>query len=154
MLKNGNPSGDPQKAQRSGAQTRAGSACLAPAIRGKGRCRMHGGLSTGPRTLEGLERRRRARWKHGGYAVGARERAMARALKEVEETRAGWAEHGREVHPVVKVSRRWTRILWNFEDPLKKYKPYFTQWAKEARALRRKRARQARRMNPMNREKK
>ena len=30
-----------------------------------GRCRMHGGLSTGPRTAEGLARSRRARWKHG-----------------------------------------------------------------------------------------
>jgi hypothetical protein len=26
---------------------------------------MHGGLSTGPKTPEGLERSRRARWKHG-----------------------------------------------------------------------------------------
>lgn len=33
-----------------------------------GRCRMHGGLSTGPRTAEGLERSRRARWIHGMYS--------------------------------------------------------------------------------------
>jgi hypothetical protein len=33
-----------------------------------GRCKFHGGLSTGPRTPEGLERSRRARWKHGAYA--------------------------------------------------------------------------------------
>ena len=31
-------------------------------------CRNHGGCSTGPRTPEGLERCRRANWKHGGYA--------------------------------------------------------------------------------------
>ena len=30
-----------------------------------GRCRMHGGKSTGPRTPEGLERSRKARWVHG-----------------------------------------------------------------------------------------
>ena len=30
-----------------------------------GRCRMHGGASTGPRTAEGLERIRAARTKHG-----------------------------------------------------------------------------------------
>jgi hypothetical protein len=33
-----------------------------------GRCRLHGDLSTGPRTPEGLERSRRARWKHGFYS--------------------------------------------------------------------------------------
>ena len=32
-----------------------------------GRCRMHGGKSTGPRTPEGRERSRRANWKHGRY---------------------------------------------------------------------------------------
>ena len=31
-----------------------------------GRCWVHGGPSTGPRTPEGLERSRKARWKHGG----------------------------------------------------------------------------------------
>ena len=39
---------------------------------------MHGGLSTGPRTPEGLERSRRARWVHGGFsreAMEARRRA-------------------------------------------------------------------------------
>jgi hypothetical protein len=30
-----------------------------------GRCRIHGGLSTGPRTPAGLERSRKARWVHG-----------------------------------------------------------------------------------------
>jgi hypothetical protein len=30
-----------------------------------GRCRMHGGLSTGPRTPEGRERCRMANWRHG-----------------------------------------------------------------------------------------
>jgi hypothetical protein len=30
---------------------------------------MHGGASTGPRTAEGLERSRRARWKHGLYSA-------------------------------------------------------------------------------------
>ena len=30
-----------------------------------GRCKFHGGKSTGPRTQEGLERSRRANWKHG-----------------------------------------------------------------------------------------
>jgi hypothetical protein len=38
-----------------------------------GRCRMHGGLSTGPRTLEGLEGSRKARWVHGLYSFETRE---------------------------------------------------------------------------------
>ena len=34
-----------------------------------GRCRMHGGMSTGPRTPQGLERSRKANWKHGWYSA-------------------------------------------------------------------------------------
>ena len=37
------------------------------------RCRLHGGASTGPRTLEGLERSRRARWKGGRYSEKRKE---------------------------------------------------------------------------------
>jgi hypothetical protein len=52
-----------------------------------GRCRMHGGKSTGPRTPEGLARSRRANWKHGYYSADAvAERARARAA--VRELRA------------------------------------------------------------------
>ena len=53
-----------RSARRCGAKTRAGSPCKQPAMR-NGRCRMHGGASTGPRTAEGLERIRAARTKHG-----------------------------------------------------------------------------------------
>ena len=66
-LKHGNPSGDLLKAPRCGARTRRQTPCLGPAMR-NGRCRLHGGKSTGPRTPEGLERSRRARWKHGAYS--------------------------------------------------------------------------------------
>ena len=46
-----------------------------------GRCRMHGGASTGPRTPEGLEKSRRARWKHGFYSAEAKaERRAFRGL--------------------------------------------------------------------------
>lgn len=41
---------------RCGARTRAGHPCRAPHVRGKKRCRMHGGLSTGPKTQAGRER--------------------------------------------------------------------------------------------------
>lgn len=69
-LKNGNPPGDPNTAPRCGAKTRRGTACKAPAM-SNGRCRMHGGASTGPRTPEGLATSRRARWKHGLYSAEA-----------------------------------------------------------------------------------
>src|SRR5438034_2998592 len=36
------------------------------------RCKLHGGKSTGPRTPEGLERSRRANWKHGHYSREAK----------------------------------------------------------------------------------
>jgi hypothetical protein len=70
-LKNGNPPGDPSKAARCGARTRSGAPCKSAAMR-NGRCRMHGGASTGPRTPEGLARSKRAAWKHGGCSAEAR----------------------------------------------------------------------------------
>jgi len=39
-----------------GARTRAGGSCKAPVVRGRSRCRMHGGLSTVPKTAEGKAR--------------------------------------------------------------------------------------------------
>jgi hypothetical protein len=65
-LKNGNPPGDFAKAARCGARTRRKTVCQGPAMP-NGRCRMHGGLSTGPRTSEGQDRSRKARWVHGFY---------------------------------------------------------------------------------------
>ncbi len=59
-------------APRCGARTRSGCPCQAPAIRGKRRCRMHGGRSTGPRTAEGLARLRAARTTHGGHTPEGR----------------------------------------------------------------------------------
>ena len=47
LLKNGNPPGNPNSAPRCGAQTRKGTPCMAPAVRGKRRCRMHGGKNPG-----------------------------------------------------------------------------------------------------------
>jgi hypothetical protein len=57
-----------QACPRCGARTRSGVGCKAPAMR-NGRCRMHGGKSTGPRTKDGLERMRAANTRHGGYAA-------------------------------------------------------------------------------------
>ena len=67
------------EAPRCGAKTRTLRTCLSPAM-GNGRCRMHGGASTGPRTACGMERSRRARWEHGHYSAAAKaERRAARS---------------------------------------------------------------------------
>lgn len=68
FLKNGNPQGNPMNAPRCGAKTRQGTPCKAPAM-ANGRCRMHGGKSTGPQTPEGLKRSKKAHYKHGFYSA-------------------------------------------------------------------------------------
>jgi len=48
-LKNGNPRGDPNNAPRCLAKTRKGTPCMAPRVRGKKRCRMHGAFAGRPK---------------------------------------------------------------------------------------------------------
>ena len=52
-----------------------------------GRCRMHGGMSTGAKTAEGIERIRAARTKHGRYSAAtvARRRAARQAIRTIRE---------------------------------------------------------------------
>jgi hypothetical protein len=86
-LRNGNPPGDFSKAKRCGANNRRGGPCQCPAMP-NGRCRLHGGLSTGPKRLEGIERIRQAVTKHGRYSKQAIvERKFYRSLmQECRET--------------------------------------------------------------------
>jgi hypothetical protein len=70
-LKNGNKPGDFTGAPRCGAKTRRGTPCQSPGM-ANGRCRLHGGLSTGPKTAEGIERIKRAVTKHGRFTNSAR----------------------------------------------------------------------------------
>ena len=65
-----------------GARTRNGAPCRALAMR-NGRCRMHGGASTGRKTAEGIERHREAVTRHGG-----RSREMAEFRRAMRELRA------------------------------------------------------------------
>jgi hypothetical protein len=79
--------GDPHaKPDRCGAKTRAGHPCGRYAMP-NGRCRLHGGLSTGPKTPKGLERSRRANWKHGRYSQQAinERRLIKTLLRETQE---------------------------------------------------------------------
>ena len=70
-LKNGNPGGDLQNAPRCAAKNRAGTACQCPAM-ANGRCRLHGGLSTGAKTDAGIERISAAVLKNGRYTKEAK----------------------------------------------------------------------------------
>ena len=51
--------------KRCHAKTRKGTPCQNPAIKGKARCRMHGGKSTGPTTQEGRAHIAQSHFKHG-----------------------------------------------------------------------------------------
>ena len=96
LLRNGNPQGNPNNAPRCGARTRKGTSCRAPAM-ANGRCRLHGGKSTGPKTIEGLERSRKANWKHGRYSA------------ESIESRLTLTELIREARSLVKLLSEHTR---------------------------------------------
>jgi hypothetical protein len=85
-LKNGNRTGDYLKSPRCSARTRAGGCCRQPAM-ANGRCRMHGGLSTGPRTPEGLARCRTTRLVHG-YRTRAHLALRSRAVHAARRLRS------------------------------------------------------------------
>jgi len=57
-------------APRCGAKTRAGTPCQSPAIRGRARCRIHGGLSSGAPHREGTGNFKNGYWT--AYAVEER----------------------------------------------------------------------------------
>src|SRR5215475_9717979 len=66
-------------APRCGARSkRTDKPCRAAAMP-NGRCKLYGGKSTGPRTPEGLERSRRANWKHGYLLSRSEGGTVARA---------------------------------------------------------------------------
>ena len=69
-------SGGPGWAPSCGARTRAGGVCLGLAM-ANGRCRMHGGASTGPRTAAGLARMVAAKTTHGQFAVSGAPKRLA-----------------------------------------------------------------------------
>ena len=81
--------------QRCGAKTRKGKPCQAPAKQPVGRCKLHGGASTGPRTTDGLARLTEARTKHGLYTK--EKRAAARCF----------AEEGRQIRAELAELETW-----------------------------------------------
>ncbi|WP_283206833.1 HGGxSTG domain-containing protein [Methylobacterium thuringiense] len=85
-----------QAAPRCGAKTREGISCRSPAMP-NGRCRMHGGASTGPKTAEGLARSKRSTWRHGHRSA---ERIALRRMI---------AESGRRLRDLNALSRMMLR---------------------------------------------
>jgi hypothetical protein len=74
-------------AKRCGAKTRSGDPCKNFPLKGKRRCKLHGGMSTGPKTAEGIERIRQASLKHGRYTKEAisRRRVNRELLRQMRE---------------------------------------------------------------------
>lgn len=66
-----------------GIRTRQGEhlPCKQPAMKGRERCRLHGGKCTGPKTAEGKLRAASANYKHGLYTNDAmKERKIMREM--------------------------------------------------------------------------
>ena len=111
-LRCGNRRGNPN-ASRCGALNGAGLPCRAPSML-NGRCRWHGGKSTGPTTQEGLQRLRAARTTHGFYGEEGRAFrhtiaalfAQGRWLRLLAEVRKGPARRNTSVPSVDADSTR------------------------------------------------
>ena len=86
--------------QRCEAKTRRGTPCQRPARLPVGRCKLHGGASTGPRTKDGLARLTEARTKHGKFTKEKRAEARRFAEEgrqmraELKELEAWFVDHG------------------------------------------------------------
>lgn len=72
---------------RCGAKTRRGTECQRPAHKRNGRCGLHGGLASGARTPEGLQRISAANLKHSRYTKAKLER-QRRAAEVGRECKA------------------------------------------------------------------
>ena len=81
--------------QRCGAKTRRGTACQRPGNKRNGRCRLHGGASTGARTEDGRARISAANLRHGKF------------IKDKLEERRENAAKGREIRKELRQMERY-----------------------------------------------
>jgi hypothetical protein len=97
--------------QRCEAKTRTGTPCQRPAKLPVGRCRLHGGASTGPRTEDGLKRLGESKTKHGRFTKSERKKAKQisekgrKIRKELKELESWFVDHGH-------LKKNW-RKAWN-----------------------------------------
>ena len=81
--------------QRCEARTRRGTLCQRPGTKRNGRCKLHGGRSTGPTTEAGLARLIASKIKHGKFTKEKRAEATLRA------------EQGREMRAELTEIENW-----------------------------------------------
>lgn len=115
MFKKGNEIGTSTRfgpdwpGQRCGAKTRSGKPCKKPALRGKARCQLHGGKSTGPRTEAGREKIAATQTTHGRLTKEKRAEAKRRA------------EVGRQIRAELRdiealaLARGWLKPGWRLQ---------------------------------------
>ena len=82
-----NKFGPDWRGQTCGAITRSGTPCKRPARKTSERCKLHGGASAGPTSLEGLCKVKRSRTSNGLYVSEKRIEAKRRAKIGREVTR-------------------------------------------------------------------
>ncbi len=103
-LRHGNPPGDFLAAPRCGARARSACACRQPAM-ANGRCRLHGGKSTGARTAQGLARCRTATLVHGHRTA------------EIIDLKSAAARHGRRLRTLAQAARRLATLTPQSDRP-------------------------------------
>ena len=82
------------------ALTRKGTLCQRPGSKQNGRCKLHGGRSTGPRTEDGVARLVASKVTHGRAMKAERAKAKQRAevgrqvMRELREIETWALDHG------------------------------------------------------------
>ena len=122
--------------QRCGAKTRSGSPCKRPANKQKGRCRLHGGASTGPKTKEGRAIIARSNTKNGRYTKAK----LAERKRQAMITKELWARR-KMIELQLSLTKNEDLYLSEFLeteelDTLKtsRYKHRLNLWSKQGRA--------------------
>ena len=92
--------------QRCAAKTRRGNACQCPANKKNGRCRLHGGASTGAKTEEGRARIAAANLRHGNFTKDKLKRQRENAAKG-REIRKELRQMERELIAGGLLGKRW-----------------------------------------------
>ena len=83
--------------QRCGAKTRQGSPCKRPANKRNGRCRLHGGRSTGPKSADG-----RAKIAAANSTTGQHTKAMIARRREDAKIAKGLRDRLRVIEQNLK----------------------------------------------------